>query len=208
MTAGELAGMFREERGLDLDLRVVPVEGWNPASFFDETGLPWVNPSPNMRSLTQALLYPGVGLLEFTNVSVGRGTATPFEHLGAPWVHEGRLAAMLREEGLAGIDFYPARFTPSASVFAGEDCGGVRFAVTDREALRPLQLGIALMRGLHALHPGTFELEAKGNVLLRHEETLRRVRRGDSLGQIQESWAEGLEAFLQRREKFLLYPRE
>jgi uncharacterized protein YbbC (DUF1343 family)/CubicO group peptidase (beta-lactamase class C family) len=207
MTVGELARLFNAERGVGADLLVVPVEGWNPAMRFDETGLPWVNPSPNMRNLTQAMLYPGVGLVEFTNVSVGRGTATPFEHIGAPWIHDGRLAQRLRAERIAGLELLPAHFTPESSVYKGEDCSGVRFLVTDRDRFRPLDLGLALMRVLHELHPGTFNFAEKGNVLLRHPPTLRAVLVGEGADAIRESWRPGLEDFLGRREAFLLYPR-
>jgi len=208
MTVGELARLFRAERGVEVDLTVVPVENWRPEMRFDETGLPWVNPSPNIRSLTQAMLYPGVGLVEFTNLSVGRGTDTPFEHVGAPWIHEGRFARRLTDAELPGIVFLPTRFTPESSVFEGEDCGGVRFVVTDRDRMRPLDLGIELMRALHELYPGTFELAEKGNVLLRHQPTLDRVLAGDSREEIRAGWREGLDRFLKRREPFLLYPRD
>ncbi len=207
MTVGELARMFNRERKVEAELTVVPVEGWVPSMRFDETGLPWVNPSPNMRSLTQAMLYPGVGLVEFTNLSVGRGTTTPFEHVGAPWVHDGRLAQLLNEEGIPGIDFLPTRFTPDASVNEGEDCAGVRFFITDRDRLRPLDLGIAIMRNVHSQYEGTFNLEEKGNILLRDPETLDLVLRGATLREIREAWQPGLKEFLKRREAFLLYPR-
>jgi uncharacterized protein YbbC (DUF1343 family) len=207
MTAGELARMLNAERGVGADLEVIPVEGWDPSKRFDETGLPWVNPSPNIRSLTQAMLYPGVGLIEFTNVSVGRGTSTPFEHVGAPWIHDGRLAESLRGEKIPGIDFLPARFTPDSSVFGGEDCAGIRFLITDRDLLKPLDVGIALMRNIYSLYPDTFDLEARGNVLLRDEETLELIRSGASLEEIRHSWKSDLNQFLKRREVFLLYPR-
>lgn len=207
MTAGELATMFNAERRVGAELTVIRVEGWDPAMRFDETGLPWVNPSPNMRSLTQALLYPGVGLIEFTNVSVGRGTVSPFEQIGAPWINDGRLAKRLREEGLAGISFLPTRFTPDTSVYKGEDCSGVRFLLTDRDRFRPLDLGIALMRALRELNPDTFDLEEKGNVLLRNPGTLDAILGDASIEEIRESWRPGLEAFLKRREAYLLYPR-
>ncbi len=207
MTAGELARMFNAERGVGADLEVVPVEGWDPATRFDGTGLPWVNPSPNMRSPAQALLYPGVGLIEFTNVSVGRGTPSPFEHIGAPWIHDGRLAQRLRAQNLPGVEVLPARFTPDASVYKGEDCAGVRFYLSDREHFRPLDLGIELMRALHALHPRTFTLEEKGDVLLRHRPTLRAILAGAGRDEIRALWQPDLEQFLKRRESYLLYPR-
>lgn len=208
MTVGELARLFNVERKVGAELIVVPVAGWDPAMYFEETGLPWVNPSPNIRSATQALLYPGVGLIEFTNVSVGRGTRLPFEHVGAPWIHEGKLTLELAEEHVPGVSFYPTRFTPDASLFSGEDCGGVRFVISDREAFRPVDLGLALMRVLDRAHPDTFTLEEKGNVLLRHEETIQLIRRRAGVAEIRESWREDLEEFLKRREAYLLYERE
>ncbi len=207
MTAGELATMFNAERKIGADLTVVRVEGWDPSMRFDETGLPWVNPSPNMRSLTQALLYPGVGLIEFTNVSVGRGTPMPFEQIGAPWINDGRLARLLREANLPGLAVVPTRFTPDASVYAGEDCAGVRFLISDRDRFRPLDLGIALMRAIQELNPDTFDLGEKGNVLLRHPGTIGAVVEGISIEEIRAAWQPGLEAFLKRREAYLLYPR-
>jgi uncharacterized protein YbbC (DUF1343 family) len=208
MTVGELAQMFNAERKVGADLQVVRVEGWNPQMHFGKTGLPWVNPSPNIRNSSQALLYPGVGLIEFTNVSVGRGTRTPFEHIGAPWIHEGRLAAALQSQGLSGVSFLPTRFTPESSVYDGEDCGGVRFIVTDRKTFRPVELGMALMSTIYEMHGDTFTLKEKGNVLLRHEKTLEAVVKGDSPDKIRKGWSEPFEDFLKRREAFLLYPRK
>ncbi|MAS93323.1 MAG: hypothetical protein CMO55_09010 [Verrucomicrobiales bacterium] len=207
MTVGELARMFNEERGINADLTVVKVEGWDPSEKFDDTGLPWVNPSPNMRSLTQAMLYPGVGLVEFTNLSVGRGTSTPFEHIGSPWIHDGRLAARMTEEEIAGLLVLPTQFTPNTSVYGGEDCAGVRFVITDRDSFRPLDLGIGLMRAIYEYHPDTFTLAEKGNVLLRHQPTLEAVISGKSREEIREGWQPELDRFLKRREAFLLYPR-
>ncbi len=208
MTVGELARMFQKERKIDVQLQVIPIEGWNPGKCLDESGLPWINPSPNIRSVTEAMLYPGVGLIEFTNVSVGRGTATPFEHIGAPWIHEGRLVARLREENVPGILFLPTRFTPNTSVYDGEDCGGVKFLITDRDAVRPLDLGLALMRSLHDLHPNTFSLAEKGNILLRHEKTLQAALELESKAAIREGWDPELDRFLKRRKAFLLYSRD
>ena len=207
MTVGELARLFNEERKVGADLTVVPVVGWEPSMSYDDTGLPWVNPSPNIRSATQAMLYPGVGLIEFTNVSVGRGTRSPFEHIGAPWFHEGKLALELEDEEIPGVAFYPTRFTPDASTFNGEDCGGVRFVITDRDEFRPIDLGLALMRILYRSHPSTFELSEKGNVLLRHGATIEAIVQGQDSQQIREGWGKGLNDFLKRREAFLIYPR-
>jgi uncharacterized protein YbbC (DUF1343 family) len=144
---------FNAGRGIGADLTVVKMRGWDRHMWYDETGLEWVNPSPNMRSLNAAALYPGVGLLETTNVSVGRGTATPFEVLGAPWIDGRRLAACLSARRLPGVRLSPVHFTPDASVFAGQLCGGLRFTIWDREALKPVALGIEIASALRSLYP-------------------------------------------------------
>jgi uncharacterized protein YbbC (DUF1343 family) len=194
MTAGELAKMFREERAIDVDLQVIQLRDWKREQWQDEAGLPWVNPSPNMRSLHAAALYPGIGLLEHA-ISVGRGTATPFEILGAPYIDGSRLAAALH--GVPGLVFTPVRFTPTASVFAGQECGGVRLTITDRKLLRAVDTGLAIAAALTRLYPAQFELE-KVQPLLRHPPTLDAIRRG-----AKPAW--NLDAFLARRAKYLLY---
>ena len=141
MTIGELARMYKAEKKLDLDLVVVPVEGWRRSEYLFDTGLTWINPSPNMRSLEAAVLYPGIGLLETTNVSVGRGTDTPFEVMGAPWINERELAAAINAAAPPGVRVVPIRFTPTASKFKGEECGGVNFIITDWNEFRSLDLG-------------------------------------------------------------------
>src|SRR5208282_3771904 len=144
MTMGELARMFNAERGINAKLTVVPMEGWLRGDWFDSTGLGWVNPSPNLRSVTEAALYPGVALIEGTNVSVGRGTDTPFELVGAPWVKSRELAAYLNERGIAGVRFVPVTFTPTAAVYSGQKCEGVNVVLTERNALDAPELGIEL----------------------------------------------------------------
>ncbi|MDF1753935.1 MAG: DUF1343 domain-containing protein [Verrucomicrobiales bacterium] len=208
MTVGELARMFQVERGLEgLDLQIIPVAGWHPAMYFDQTGLPWLNPSPNIRSLTEAMLYPGIGLLEFTNLSVGRGTTTPFEVVGAPWITEGRLVDRLNTEKLKGVIFVPIRFTPNDSVYENEDCGGVRIIITDRVAMNAIDVGLAIGRAIQADYPETFTLVAKGNVLLRHPETHSKWIRGKSTKSIRSDWEKPLKQFKKRRQKFLIYDR-
>jgi uncharacterized protein YbbC (DUF1343 family) len=204
MTTGELAKMFREEMSLDVDLVVVPVEGWTRSSLFDETGLTWTNPSPNMRSLTQAMLYPGVGLLEMTNLSVGRGTDTPFELIGAPWIRERELAAHLNAAGLSGVRFVPVRFTPTATKFPNESCGGVNIVVTDRHQLDPLALGIQLMISLHSLYPNDWQTKNL-NRLLSSAKVRDAVLAGKTREEILPLWTPELEAFKTRRAKFLMY---
>ncbi len=154
MTLGELAKLFNAEAKIGCDLDVVAMRHWSRDRWFDELGLEWINPSPNMRNLLQATLYPGIGSIEYGNLSVGRGTDTPFEQIGAPWIDGRRLAAHLNARRLPGIRVYPVFFTPTSSKFAGERCQGVFFVVTDREALKPVRLGLEVAAALFTLHPG------------------------------------------------------
>jgi uncharacterized protein YbbC (DUF1343 family)/CubicO group peptidase (beta-lactamase class C family) len=204
MTIGELAKLFNAERKIGCDLRVVEMERWRRAMWFDGTGQTWINPSPNMRSLTQATLYPGVGLLETTNVSVGRGTDTPFELIGAPWIDGQRLANYLNERRIAGVRFVPVRFTPRASVFQGEECGGVNLVITDRTQLRPVYAGLEIAVALRRLHPDDWQVEKYGR-LLANADTLERLKRGESPEQIALSWQPGLEEFRRIRARALIY---
>lgn len=203
MTAGELAMMMNVERGLGCDLRIIPMEGWQRQMLGDATGLPWINPSPNMRSLSAALLYPGIGLLEFS-LSVGRGTDTPFEVLGAPYVGDLRLAHELNKLGLTGVQFTPIRFTPTASVFKGEACGGVRIAITDRAAFKPVQTGIAIACTLQQLYPKSFKL-ALVDTLLNRAASVKAIRSGEPHKKVAEGWATEAAAFGERRKAFLRY---
>jgi uncharacterized protein YbbC (DUF1343 family) len=205
MTAGELAGMFAAELKLDLDLTVVPCEGWRRADAFDATGLEWVNPSPNMRSLTEAFLYPGIGLLEFTNLSVGRGTDTPFEVLGAPWLDGRALADALAARRIPGVAFVPIRFTPRASKFSGQECGGISIAVTDRAMLDPVRVGLEIAVALRRVSPQEWQPE-KLDVLLLHKATLEAIRSGEPADALLESARHGIKEFARRRGEWLLYP--
>lgn len=204
MTIGELARLFNEERKINCDLRIVEMERWRRAMWFDATSQTWVNPSPNMRSLTQATLYPGVGLLETTNVSVGRGTDTPFEVVGAPWLDGQRLAAYLNERRLAGVRFVPVRFTPRASVFQGEECGGVNLFITDRAQFHPLKTGLEIAVALRKLYPAEWQVE-KYLRLLANTDALDRLKRGESAEQIALAWQGRLEEFKRARARVLIY---
>jgi uncharacterized protein YbbC (DUF1343 family) len=205
MTPGELAMLYEDELRLGGRVEVVKLSGWSRRLWYDETGLEWVNPSPNMRSPTEAALYPGIGLLETTNLSVGRGTDTPFEVIGAPWLDGKRLAAVLSARKIAGVTFTPIHFTPASSTFAGERCGGVRFTVTDRDLLRPVALGIEIAVALRDLHPVDWKRE-DFLALLANRDTFDRLQRGETAGEILKSWEKGLEEFRKRRAKYLLYP--
>jgi uncharacterized protein YbbC (DUF1343 family) len=204
MTPGELALLFNDERKIGARVEVVKMRGWSRRFWYDETGLEWVNPSPNMRSLTAAALYPGIGLLETTNLSVGRGTDTPFEVVGAPWVDGRRLAVFLSARKIRGVTFTPIHFTPASSTYAGERCGGVRLTVTDRDALAPVALGIEVAAALRDLHPADWLIEKFLN-LLANRDSFERLQKGDTAESIVRSWKRGEDAFLVRRTRFLLY---
>ncbi len=204
MTVGELALLFKAELALDLDLEVVRTEGWRREQFFDDTGLTWINPSPNMRSLRAALLYPGIGLLETTNVSVGRGTDTPFELFGAPWIDGASLAASLNALQLDGISFAATEFTPDASTYAGQHCEGVRITITDRTRIRPLTAGFAiaeiLLRDYHEAWETQRYIRLLGNAA-----TLAALLNGKTAQEIEAVYRPALDAFIARRARFLLY---
>ena len=204
MTVGELAKMFNAERGFNADLTVIPCEGWTRAMWFDATALPWRNPSPNMRSLTAAALYPGVGLHE-SAISVGRGTDKPFEQIGAPYIDDVLFAAELNKAMLPGVRFVPVRFTPLASTFKDRECGGAAILVTDRDKLRAVDVGIGIALTLRRLHPADYALE-KIAPLLRHAPTLEAIKAAPPLATIQRNWEAELEQFKKRRAPFLLYP--
>lgn len=207
MTVGELARMFVAERGLEVELEVVEVEGWERAMLWSDTDLVFTAPSPNLRRLSQALLYPGVGLLEFTNVSVGRGTDTPFERIGAPWIDGAAWARALRGPGVMGVEgvtFTPVRFTPSSSVFAGEACEGLDLFVTDWDAVRPVELGLALAKTLRSTFGEDWD-DQRFDRLLGDRTTLTDLRRGTLLYVTLARWRSEQAAFEVRRAPHLLY---
>ncbi|HVO09123.1 MAG TPA: serine hydrolase [Vicinamibacteria bacterium] len=204
MTIGEVARMVAAERKLPVELKVVALEGWRRELYFDETGLPWIAPSPNLRTPNQAVLYPGVALLETTNVSVGRGTDTPFELVGAPWLDGARLARTLSLRSLPGVRFAPVTFTPAASMHVGQACRGVRISVVDRAAVRPVALGLEIAAALRDLHPREWDRRQFGQ-LLASGAALARFEKGDTAAQVESVWAASLMEFERRRAAFLLY---
>ena len=204
LTLGELARLFNAEKRMGARLEVVEAQGWTRDRWFDETGLVWANPSPNMRNLHQATLYPGIGAIEWSNISVGRGTDAPFEQLGAPWVDGPALAAALNARAIPGVRFYPVSFTPSSSVYAGEECSGVFMVVIDRNALRPVRLGVEVASALLRLHPDRYDLRNTVR-LLGSRETMDRIRRGDDPQDVAASWAEAESGWRSLRSKYLLY---
>jgi uncharacterized protein YbbC (DUF1343 family)/CubicO group peptidase (beta-lactamase class C family) len=204
MTMGELAKMFNAERNINAKLTVVPMEGWQRGDWFDSTGLAWVNPSPNLRSVTEAALYPGVAIIEGTNVSVGRGTDTPFELLGAPWMKSRELAGYLNARGIAGVRFVPVTFTPTTSNYSGKECQGVNIVVTDRNGFDAPELGMELAAALRKLYPGDFKIERMTELLM-NQSVYDALVAGQDPRRIAQEWQEGLEKFQKVREKYLIY---
>jgi len=204
MTLGELAKMFNAERHIGAHLAVVEMQGWQRGDWFDSTGLPWVNPSPNLRSLNEATLYTGVALIEGTNVSVGRGTDTPFEVVGAPWVKGRELAAYLNGRAIPSIRFVPVSFTPSSGTAMGEHCEGVNIIVLDRNSLDAPELGIELASALHKLYPTDFKIDRMLD-LLANKAAFEALLTGQDPRRIAQDWEDGLQRFVQVRSKYLLY---
>lgn len=203
MTLGELARMYNAEKNLKADLTVIEVERWKRGQWYDETGLPWSNPSPNMRNLKQAILYPGVGLLE-SALSVGRGTDTPFEVVGAPYIDDVRFAEELNRAELPGVSFVPIRFTPTYSVHKDKQCGGVYIMLNDRDRCNVVDVGLQMARLLVQLHPNEFNVDKIKHLLL-HAPTLAAVKANTPLHEIRASWKGELDEFMQRRERYLIY---
>jgi uncharacterized protein YbbC (DUF1343 family) len=180
------------------------MQGYRREMWFDETGIAWVNPSPNLRSLTQAIFYPGVALAEASNVSVGRGTATPFEVLGAPWIRADELADDLKSRNIPGVGFAPAVFTPDSNRFKGQPCQGVRISLKDRNRLDSVRLGVEILCALQRLHPGQFEID-KAIHLLGSRAAVQAIKEGQDPEAIVASWQPQIEEFQRRRQPYLLY---
>lgn len=205
MTVGELARMFNREFGIRCDLTVIKMQGWRRRMWFDETGLPWTSPSPNMRNLAAAALYPGFGIVEQTNMSVGRGTIAPFELYGAPWLDGKKLAEELNRKSLPGLQFVPVEFTPDSSRFVGETCSGVRVVVTDRNQLDVVRAGMFFVETIYRLYGDTFAVEAIGP-MIGDPAAAQKIKEGISADEIIAAWRVRLRQFLRQRQRYLLYP--
>ena len=203
MTIGELARLFNEKIRCNLD--VIRMQNWRRSMWFDETGLPWINTSPNIRNLTQATLYPAIGLLEFTNISVGRGTDRPFETLGAPWIDARKLAAHLNAANLPGVRFVPIEFTPRSSKYAREKCAGVYILVTDRDALEPTRTALTIAWTLRKLFPNDYDI-TRLNTLLVNDQVFAAIKTTEDLTSLADLWREPLRDFDIARQRCLLYP--
>lgn len=204
MTMGELAQMFNSELHINAKLTVVPMQGWMRGDWYDSTSLTWVNPSPNLRSLTEATLYPGVGLIEGTNVSVGRGTDTPFELLGAPWINAHDLAVYLNAREIQGVRFVPVDFTPSSSVYAHQLCHGVNVVLLERSVLDAPELGVELASALHKLYGAQYDMHRLPQ-LLNNKAVFDAITAGEDPRRIAQDWQKQLDDFQQMRQKYLIY---
>ena len=205
MTVGELAEMYNHENHLDAKLHVVKMRDWQRTDWFDETGQSWIPPSPNLRNLTEEILYPGVCLVEGANVSLGRGTDSPFEMVGAPWINGKELAAYLNGREIQGVRFLPMDFRPLTSNFAGELCHGVQILLLDRQALEPTEMGVELVAALWKLFPKEFNLDGSRRLIGSHK-VVESIRAGRDPQRIWYDWQEALEKFKKLRAQYLLYP--
>lgn len=204
MTLGELAQMFNSERKIGARLRVIPMQGWLRGDWFDSTGVVWVDPSPNLRSVNESALYPGVAIIEGTNISVGRGTNTPFEVVGAPWIEPGAFADYLNARLIPGVRFVPVRFTPTTGPYANKQCGGVNLIVTDRNQLDAPQMGIELAVALRKLYPVNWKIDKMIEILANHS-VFDAISQGQDPRMIAQEWQDELQKFRDLRSKYLLY---
>ena len=211
LTIGEIAKLFLLERKvtegkpLVCKLEIVTMENWNRADLFDATGLEWVCPSPNLRNLTTALIYPGIGLLEITNISVGIGTDRPYEWIGAPWMNNLQLALLLNQQNLPGVRFVPVKQTPVSNLYANKSCNGLQILIDDWSTFEPMKTGIAIAWALRKIHPDDWKIE-KYNTLLLNKATLDALTAGKHYAEIEKLWRADLAAFETRRKSVLLYP--
>ncbi len=204
MTVGELAQLFNAENNIHADLHVIKMSGYDRADWYDATGLRWINPSPNLRSLAETVLYPGVAMVEGSNVSVGRGTDTPFEVIGAPWIDREKFSSYLNNRNIPGVRFVPVDFVPSGDKFKNERCGGVRIDLTDRKRLDPAMLGIEVISALHKLYPKDFQVDKTLDIIASRK-VLQEIRDGRDPRDIVQGWQKHLERFSELRAKYLLY---
>jgi uncharacterized protein YbbC (DUF1343 family) len=204
MTLGEMAQMFNAEKKIGCDLHIIRMQNWRRQMWFSDTGLPWVNPSPNLRSAEAGILYPGLEILQAGGVSVGRGTTRPFELLGAPWIRGEELAVYLNLRAIPGVRFEAEKFTPDSGLYKGQMCEGVGVVLTDRNALQATRMGIEIAAALSKLYPGKFEtammIELVGNAA-----SIKQLVAGEDPVTIMTSWNKDLEAFRNMRAKYLLY---
>lgn len=211
MTVGELALMFNDIFSLKAEVEVLKMDGWQRNMWFDDTGLPWVAPSPNMPNLETAIVYPGICLLESTNISCGRGTTKPFLVLGAPWIDGDTLVKILNSKGLPGVKFRSTAFMPGFSKYQGERCGGIEIYVLDRDEFQPIRTGLEIIASVKKLYPEEFEWQPPQNgsygfdKLIGTDRVRKALDKGVAVDRIIQEWQESLNTFKKNREKYLLY---
>jgi uncharacterized protein YbbC (DUF1343 family) len=204
LTIGELAQFFNTENHINAQLHVIPMKNWHRNYFFESTGLKWIPPSPNLRTLKGSLLYPGLEILQNAGVSVGRGTEAPFEEFGAPWINGEEVAALLNAKSLPGLHFVNQPFIPVSGLYAGQHCGGVGVRVTDRAALRSMRVGLEIAAALHKKYPDQFDV-TKILLLLGNDSTLQQLQSGTAPAEIIASWAKDLTTYDAIRRRYFLY---
>jgi len=204
LTIGELAKLFNDHFKIGCKLEVVKMEGWKREMYYDDTYLPWINPSPNIRNITQVILYPGVALTEAANISVGRGTYAPFEVIGAPYIDGKKLADELNSRKLPGLRFEPISFVPDSTKFRGEKCGGVRIHLEHRDLLDVIPAGMNIVEALYKLYPTEYKIEANDG-LIGSKSVPEKIKKGVPLAEIMKEWQPKIDEFKKIREKYLLY---
>jgi uncharacterized protein YbbC (DUF1343 family) len=204
MTIGEVAKLFKDKKKIKVDLHIIEMQGYNRTDWYDDTGLTWINPSPNIRNMAEAVLYPGVAMVEGANVSVGRGTNTPFEVLGAPWIDSEVLSEYLNQRKIQGVRFTPVDFTPSNNRFKSELCYGVRIVLLDRRSLDPTALGVEIISALYRLFPESFQID-KTLDIIGTRWILKSIKNGDEPEVIVQNWQDSLKRFKEERSKYLIY---
>lgn len=204
LTIGELAQFFNTENHINCDLHVITMRNWHRNYFFESTGIRWVPPSPNLRTVKGSIVYPGLEILQSAGVSVGRGTETPFEEFGAPWMDGVAVAAELNTRHLPGLRFVDDPFIPVSGLYAGQRCGGVGIRVTDRFAVRSMTMGLEIAALLHKMYPANFDF-AKLITLVGNADTIQQLQNGTSPEKIVASWSESLKTYDQTRRKYFLY---
>jgi uncharacterized protein YbbC (DUF1343 family) len=206
MTIGELALMFNKEFKIGCKLKVIKMKGWKRSRWLDETGIPWVNTSPNIRSLNTAILYPGTAYFEAgTNVTEGRGTEKPFEYVGAPWIIAEEWAKELNSRNIPGVEFIPIQFTPTAYKYKGQQCNGVYIKITDRDKLKVVELGLHMLDSVIKLYGDKFVLPEGFDVLAGRSYIREMLLSREPVEKIVEKWQPELQEFLKIRKKYLLY---
>lgn len=204
LTIGELAQLFNAENQMHCDLHVIEMKGWRRNYFYEDTGLRWIPPSPNLRTLKGSILYPGLEILQNAGVSVGRGTEAPFEEFGAPWMRGEEVAARLNDRHIAGLRFVAQDFIPVAGLYAGQRCGGAAIRVMDKRAVRSMSMGIEIASGVKELYPEKFDA-GKALLLLGNAQSVKELEDKASAEQIVAGWKADLTAFEAMRRKYLLY---